>query len=189
MQTPESHAFTSLDELDAWLRRHHREASELWVRIYKKGSGVPSVAWEDCVVAALTWGWIDSQKRALDEAAFLQRLTPRRARSMWSQKNREIAEALIRDGRMQPAGLSHVEAARADGRWEQAYAGSATMVLPEDFLGAVRADPAASQFYDTLDRRNLYAIYHRLHTARRPETRLKRIGDIVRQLAEGRRFH
>lgn len=189
MSTPESHAFETLQDLDDWLRHHHTTASELWVRIYKKGSGVPSVAWEDCVVAALTWGWIDSQKRSLDTAAFLQRLTPRRARSMWSQKNRVIAETLIRDGRMRPPGLAHVEAARADGRWEQAYAGSADMVLPEDFLLAVREVPAAQAFFDTLDRRNLYAIYHRLHTARRPETRLKRIRDIVGQLAEGRRFH
>ncbi len=182
-------AFPTPEHLDAWLARHHATERELWVRIYKKGSGTPSVTWNDCVVAALVWGWIDGHKKPLDAASFLQRMTPRRPKSSWSKRNREHVERLIAEGRMQPAGLVHVEAARADGRWEAAYAGSAEMVIPEDFLAQVRNAPAAKRCFDGLDRRNLFAIYHRLQTAKRPETRAKRIADIIAKLARGERFH
>lgn len=182
-------AFATTDQLEQWLKANHAEKRELWVRIYKKESGTPTVTWNDCVVAALMWGWIDGQRKALDEVSFLQRLTPRRPRSTWSKRNREHAERLIEQGRMQPPGLAHVQAARLDGRWEQAYSGSAEMEIPEDFLTELQKNPAAARFYATLDRRNLYAIYHRLYTARRVETRKKRIADIVMQLARGVAFH
>lgn len=182
-------AFANSAALQQWLKKNHASQSELWVRIYKKGSGTPSVDWNDCVVAAITWGWIDGHKKSLDETAFLQRLTPRRPRSNWSQKNCAHAERLIAEGLMQPAGLAHVEAARADGRWENAYAGSADMVIPDDFLAAVQKNVAAKKFFATLDRRNLFAIYHRLTTAKREATRTKRIADIVAQLARGEVFH
>lgn len=182
-------AFEDATALDAWLNAHHRSETELWVRIFKKGSGTPSVTWADCVVACITWGWIDGHKRSLDDVSFLQRLTPRRAKSSWSKKNREHAERLIASGLMQPTGLVHVEVARLDGRWERAYAGSADMVIPDDFLEAVAMDAAAKAFYDGLDRQNLFAIYHRIHTASRPETRRKRIAAIVAQLSTGTRFH
>ena len=113
------------------------------MRIYKKATGQPSVTWDDCVVAAIAWGWIDGLRNALDDTSFLQRLTPRRARSNWSQKNVLHAERLIEQGRMQPAGLVQVEAAHSDGRWAIAYASSATMVMPEDFLAELNQDPAA----------------------------------------------
>ncbi len=186
---PKSVAFATPVELDAWLRDHHAKETELWVRLYKKGSGVPSVTWADLVIAGLTWGWIDGLKRSLDEVSFLQRLTPRRPRSTWSKKNCEHAERLIAEGRMKPSGLAHVESARKDGRWEQAYAGSAEMVVPDDFLRALETSAAARELYATLDRANRYAIYHRLQTAKTPETRANRIARMVAQLARGERFH
>ncbi len=185
----ESRAFATPRALETWLKQHHADARELWVRIYKKGSGTPSVTWDDCVVAAITWGWIDGLKRSLDAAAYLQRLTPRRTGSAWSTRNRAHAERLIADGRMQPAGLVHVEAARRDGRWDTAYAGSAAMVIPDDFLAALRTNPAAAACYATLDRRNLFAIYHRLQTAKLPATRARRMAAMLAQLARGERFH
>ncbi|MEZ4266478.1 MAG: YdeI/OmpD-associated family protein [Myxococcota bacterium] len=177
--------FESIALLDAWLEANHAGESELWVRIYKKGSGTPSVDWGDCVVAAIAWGWIDGQRKSLDEVSFIQRLTPRRARSNWSKRNCEHAERLIADGGMRPAGMVHVEAARADGRWERAYAGSADMVLPEEFLRALAANPAAQERFATLTRAKVFAIYHPIQTAKRAETRTKRIAAAVAELAEG----
>ncbi len=189
-QTLSPHAaFKTPDQLENWLKLNHATTTELWVRIYKKASGTPTVTWGDCVVAALAWGWIDGQKKSLDEVSFLQRLTPRRAKSNWSKVNTEHAERLIATGRMQPAGLVHVEAARLDGRWEAAYAGSAQMVIPDDFLAALRENSAAQALFETLNRANLYSIYHRLQTAKRAETRQKRITQIVAQLASGKAFH
>ena len=189
MGSAESRSFKTPDQLHQWLKAHHATATELWVRIFKKETGTPSVTWNDCVVVALAWGWIDGQKRALDELSFLQRLTPRRARSSWSKRNCELAERLIAEGRMQPSGLVHVEAARKDGRWEKAYSGSSEMVIPDDFLDELRKNRAAKRFFDTLDRRNLFAIYHRLQTAKRVETRQKRIRDMIAKLARGEAFH
>lgn len=185
----EPKSFATLAELDAWLKKNHAKESELWVRMFKKGSGTPSVDWGDCVIAGLTWGWIDGQRKTFDEVSFIQRITPRRAKSTWSKKNREHAERLIAEGRMQPAGLAHVEAARADGRWDAAYAGSAEMEIPEDFLKELKKNHAAAAFFATLNRQNLFAIYHRLHNAKRPETRAKRVMAIIAQLAEGKAFH
>jgi uncharacterized protein YdeI (YjbR/CyaY-like superfamily) len=179
------HTFETHEQLYAWLQLNHAREPELWVRIYKKATGQPSVTWEDCVVAAIAWGWIDAVRKSLDDTSFLQRLTPRRARSNWSQKNVQHAERLIAQGRMQAAGLAHVEAARSDGRWATAYAGSATMVMPEDFLAAVQQDPAANAFYATLKRQGQFAIYYRLHSARRPETRQKRMEELLAKLARG----
>lgn len=179
------HTFETQEHLHAWLKTNHARETELWVRIFKKATGQPSVSWDDCVVAAIAWGWIDGIRKSLDEASFLQRLTPRRARSNWSQKNVQHAERLIAQGRMQAAGLAHVEAARSDGRWATAYAGSATMVMPEDFLAALQQDPAAHAFYATLKRQSQFTIYHRLHSAKRPETREKRMGELLAKLGRG----
>jgi uncharacterized protein YdeI (YjbR/CyaY-like superfamily) len=189
MTLPDTLAFASPTQLEEWLRANHATQRELWVRIFKKETGTPSVTWEDCVVAAIAWGWIDSQRRSLDAVSFLQRLTPRRAGSNWSKKNCEHAERLISEGRMQPSGLIHIEAARRDGRWEHAYAGSAEMVIPDDFLRELQKNPAAKRFFDTLNRTNLFTIYHRLQTARREETRARRVAEILTQLASGKAFH
>lgn len=185
MSNKPHHTFESPEQLHAWMRENHASETELWVRIYKKATGQPSVTWDDCVVAAIAWGWIDGVRNALDDTSYLQRLTPRRARSNWSQKNVQHAERLIEQGRMQAAGLAQVEAARSDGRWASAYAGSATMVIPEDFLAALQQDPAAHAFYATLKRANLFTIYHRLHSAKRPETRQKRMAEMLARLGRG----
>lgn len=189
MPSAQARSFATADQLEDWLKVNHATQRELWVRIFKKDAGTPTVTWNDCVIAAIAWGWIDGQRKALDDVSFLQRLTPRRPSSNWSKRNCEHAERLIAQGHMRPPGLAHVQAARADGRWERAYAGSAEMVIPDDFLKELQNDPAAGQFYATLDRRNLFVIYHRLQTAKRPETRKKRIADMITQLARGKAFH
>lgn len=178
--------FVTPKELDAWLEVNHAKERELWVRIFKKGSSTPSVTWQDCVVTCLMWGWIDGVKRSFDDESFLQRITPRRPKSGWSKKNCEHVERLIIEGRMKPSGLVHVEAARADGRWEQAYAGSAEMELPGDFLRALDEAPTAKAFFATLKRAEIYSIYHHLQTAKRPETRARRLAAILSSLSEGR---
>lgn len=178
-------SFKSVTELDSWLRSNHGKERELWVRIFKKDSGVRSVTWQDCVLVCLTWGWIDGVKRALDDVSYLQRLTPRRPKSVWSKKNCEHAERLIAEGKMQPAGLVQVEAARADGRWEQAYAGSAEMELPADFLRALDENPAAKQVFSTLKRAQIFSIYCQLQMAKRPETRERRMENILATLTRG----
>jgi uncharacterized protein YdeI (YjbR/CyaY-like superfamily) len=159
------------------------------VHIFKAGSGKRSVTWTDCVIEAIRFGWIDGQKLPQDEASYLQRLTPRKPKSNWSAKNREHAVKLIAEGRMTPAGLIHVETAKADGRWDSAYSGSAAMTIPQDFLDALETMPAAKAFFQTLDRKNLYSIYYRLHTAKRPETRTKRLAQMLAQLNRGEHFH
>ncbi len=179
------HAFETAEPLHAWLRENHANETELWVRIFKKATGQSSVTWADCVVTAIAWGWIDGVRNSLDDTSYLQRLTPRRARSNWSQKNVQHAERLIAEGHMQAAGLAQVEAARLDGRWDTAYAGSATMVIPEDFLAALQQDAAAQAFYVTLKRQSQFAIYYRLHSAKRPETRQKRRAELLAKLARG----
>ncbi|HEY1088740.1 MAG TPA: YdeI/OmpD-associated family protein [Archangium sp.] len=182
-------AFKTTKDLDQWLQKHHATETELWIRMYKKASGVQSVDWNDCVETVLAWGWIDGIRKSLDEVSFVQRFTPRKAKSTWSKKNCGIVEKLIAEGRMQPSGLAHVESAKADGRWERAYAGPATAEVPEDFLAALKKNAAAKKFYATLNKTNLFSIYHRLHTARTPELRAKRITAIVSRLAEGKAFH
>ncbi len=183
------HSFETLEQLEKWLEANHQTETELWVRMFKKETGRPTVTWEDCVIAGITWGWIDGQRRAFDDVSFIQRLSPRRAKSTWSKRNCDHAERLIAEGRMQPSGLAHVEAARQDGRWEAAYAGSSDMVIPEDFLEELENNPAAKQFFETLNRQNLFVIYYRLQTAKRPETRQKRMADMLSQLADGKAFH
>jgi len=189
MNSPEPISFATRGDLEKWLKANHDKKQELWIRMFKKGSGKPSVDWQDCVIAVLTWGWIDGVRRTFDEESFIQRFTPRRAKSTWSKKNCEIAERLIAEGRMQPSGLVHVESARKDGRWEQAYAGSAEMVIPDDFLMELEKNPVAKKFYATLNRQNLFAIYHRLTTAKQPATRTRRMQAMIAQLAEGKPFH
>lgn len=175
-------SFPNSQALDEWMAENHANATELWVRIYKSASGKPSVTWADCVVEAIRYGWIDGQKKALDDSSYLQRLSPRKPGSNWSKKNREYAQKLIQEGRMTPAGLAHVEAAKNDGRWENAYAGSADMEMPEDFLKALNKLPKAKKFFATLNRQNVFSIYYRLHTAKKPETRAKRMAEILSML-------
>ena len=176
--------FATAAALDAWLRLHHASSSELWVRVFKKDSGTSSVTWNDMVIAALTWGWIDGQRQSLDGVSFVQRLTPRRRRSTWSKKNCEHADRLIAAGLMQPAGLAQVQAARDDGRWDAAYAGSADMVMPDDLLAALADNAAAAAAFAALKRTQLFSIYFAVTSAAKPATRIKRINNLVKKLSE-----
>jgi uncharacterized protein YdeI (YjbR/CyaY-like superfamily) len=180
-------AFPDQSALEAWLDAEHATAPGLYVKIAKKGSGVPSVNWEQMVEVLLCFGWIDGRANRLDDRFYLQRITPRRPRSVWSQKNVATVERLIAEGRMRPAGLAAVEAAKADGRWERAYAGPATVTMPDDLTAALDAEPAARAAYDALDSQNRYAVLWRVHTAGTPATRAKRIAAAVQMLAEGGR--
>lgn len=181
--------FATQQEWEAWLEGHHADAAGLWLKIAKKGAKVPTLTYAAAVESGLCFGWIDSQKASLDDQCSLQRFTPRRAKSIWSRVNREKAEALIAAGRMRPAGLQQVEAAKDDGRWDAAYDSPSAMTIPEDFQRELDAHPDACAFFNTLDRANRYAILYRLQEARRPETRARRLDKFVGMLREGRRIH
>jgi uncharacterized protein YdeI (YjbR/CyaY-like superfamily) len=182
-------AFPDQAALEAWLEAEGATADGVYVKLAKKGAGVPSVTYAELVEACLIHGWIDGRSNRLDDRFYLQRITPRRAKSVWSQKNVDAVEALIEAGRMRPGGLAAVEAARADGRWERAYAGSATITVPDDLAAALAAEPRAQAEFEALDGANRYAVLWRVHTAASEQTRAKRIATIVAMLAEGRRFH
>jgi uncharacterized protein YdeI (YjbR/CyaY-like superfamily) len=182
-------AFPDQAAFEAWLEAEGGTAPGVYVKLAKKGAGVPSVTYAEIVESALCFGWIDGRSHAVDERFYLQRMTPRRPRSVWSKKNVDAVEALTRAGRMRPAGLAAVEAARADGRWERAYAGAATITVPDDLAEALAAEPAAQEEFEILDGANRYAVLWRVHTAATAATRVKRIADLVQMLAEGRRIH
>ena len=182
-------AFATQAELEEWLEAEHATAPGIYVRLAKKGAGVPSVTYPELVESCLCFGWIDGISRRLDDRFYVQRITPRRARSVWSQKNVEAVGVLAAAGRMRPAGLAAVAAAQADGRWERAYPGAAQMTVPDDLAAALAAEPGAQQAFDELDGTNRYAVLWRVHTAATPETRARRIGAAVQMLAEGRRPH
>ncbi len=182
-------AFASAGDWEAWLEERHASAGGVWMKIAKKGSGIASVTYAEALDVALCFGWIDGQKRSFDERFFLQRFTPRRARSLWSQRNREHIERLTAAGRMRPAGLREVEAARADGRWDAAYAAQGSATVPDDLQRALDADPQAAAFFATLSSQNRYAILFRLQTAKRPETRARRLTTFVEMLRNGETLH
>jgi uncharacterized protein YdeI (YjbR/CyaY-like superfamily) len=181
--------FGSAAEWDAWLSEHHAGSPGLWLKIPKKGSGVPGVAYPDALGVALCHGWIDGQKGRLDDTCWLQRFTTRRAGSKWSRINTDQATALIEAGRMRPAGLREVERARADGRWAAAYAPQSTAAVPEDLARALGGNDAARAFFAALDRANRYAILYRIEDAKRPQTRARRIATFVTMLSEGKKIH
>jgi uncharacterized protein YdeI (YjbR/CyaY-like superfamily) len=179
--------FASPQDWRGWLDANHATETEVVLKLYRKASGTPSITWEEAVIEALAFGWIDGIKRPGDTDHWLQRFTPRKPRSGWSQKNRTHVEKLIAEGRIAPAGLKQVEAAKADGRWDAAYAGGKDAQVPQDFLDALTPD--AARTYATLNAQNRFAIYYRLTTAKRPETRAKRIADFVAMLSRGERIH
>jgi len=174
--------------LEAWLEENE-EADGVWLKIAKKGAPEPSVTYGEALEVALCFGWIDSQKRGLDETHFLQRFTPRRPRGRWSKINREKAEKLIEAGKMHPAGVAEVEAAKADGRWEAAYEGQGTAKVPPDLQRELDANAAAADFFSTLDSANRYAILYRLDEAKKPETRERRLRKFVEMLEQGETLH
>ncbi|MBV6758200.1 MULTISPECIES: YdeI/OmpD-associated family protein [Rhodococcus] len=181
--------FTGQAEFREWLAAHHASSPGIWLKMAKKGSAHSSIDYDRALEVALCYGWIDSQVRRVDDDFFVQRFTPRSARSPWSKRNREFAEKLAEGGLLEPAGVAEVERARADGRWDRAYAGQKGAEIPQDFLDALARNPEAEAFYATLDSHNRYAVYYRLQDAKRPETRARRIEKFVQQLADRRKFH
>jgi uncharacterized protein YdeI (YjbR/CyaY-like superfamily) len=181
--------FASAPDLEAWLEREHAHSDGVWLKLAKKGSGVESVTQAEAVEAGLCFGWIDGQVRRLDDRHYLQRFTPRRARSKWSRLNRERAEALAAAGRMRPSGIAAVEAAKADGRWEAAYEPPSTAQVPPDLERELARDRAARESFAALNANNRYAIIHRLNDAKRPETRERRLRKFVEMLRRGERIH
>ncbi len=182
-------AFADQAALEQWLEAEHATAPGVYVKLAKKGAGVPSVTYAELVESCLCFGWIDGRSNRLDDSFYLQRITPRRARSVWSQKNVDAVEALVLAGRMRPSGLAAVDAARSDGRWERAYAGSATITVPDDLAAALAAEPAAQREFEALDGANRYAVLWRVHTAASDATRAKRIAALVELLRTGGRLH
>jgi uncharacterized protein YdeI (YjbR/CyaY-like superfamily) len=181
--------FADQAAFEKWLEAEHATSPGIYVTIAKKGAPEPTLAQSEMVESLLCFGWIDGRVQRLDDHHFLTRVTPRRARSVWSQKNVEWVGRLVEAGRMRPAGLAAVEAAQADGRWDRAYAGSASITVPDDLAAALAAQPAAQREFEALDGANRYAVLWRVHTAGTPATRAKRIATCVQMLAEGRRFH
>ena len=182
-------AFKTAKAFERWLASHHDKERELYLRIYKKGSGVASLTYAEALDVALCWGWIDGLKKSYDAESFLQRFSPRKAKSVWSQINREHVARLIAAGRMTPHGLSHVDAAKADGRWEAAYAGARKMALPDDLRAAIERDASALATFATLDKANLYGLAFRVENSKTPAGRAKKIADFVAMLARGETLH
>ena len=181
--------FSTPAEVESWFAENHGTSDGILITFAKKGSVVRTPTNDEVLDVALAYGWIDSQSKGLDENFFLLTFTPRRARSPWSQVNREKAEAMIAAGTMKPAGLAAVEQARANGRWEAAYAGSADFGTPQDFLDALRHNPKAAAFYESLSRQNKYAVYFRLNDAKKPETRARRIVKFVEMFERGEKLY
>jgi uncharacterized protein YdeI (YjbR/CyaY-like superfamily) len=174
---------------EAWLERNHASSDGVWLKFAKKLAAASSVTHAEALEHALCFGWIDGQVRPLDEHFFLQRFTPRRKQSRWSQINRRSAERLIAANRMRPAGLAQIDAARADGRWERAYEPMSKATVPDDLQQALDANPGAKAFFETLRGSNRYAILYRVNDAKRPETRARRIEQYVQMCAEHRTLH
>mgnify|MGYP001146971591 CR=1 FL=1 len=173
--------FVTPKDLSKWLKVNYATESELWVKIFKKNTGIQSVTWDELVIEVLCWGWIDGVKKSIDEQAYLQRITPRTARSSWSKRNTEHVERLINEDRMKEAGLVHVRTAKVDGRWENAYVASEIKV-PSDFLAALENQPRVKLFFETLNKSSRYVIAYGLTSAKKPETRQRRFEKFIDML-------
>ncbi len=173
----------------AWLDQNHITATGLWLRLAKKASGLESVSYAEALEVALCYGWIDGQKQAYDETSWLQKFTPRGAKSIWSKINREKAQALIERSQMQPAGLQAIAQAQQDGRWDAAYDSSSSTTVPADFQAALDSNAPAKAFFATLTRGNRYAILFRIQTAKKAETRTKRIQQFIQMLENHETIH
>ena len=182
-------SFASRRDWERWLAKNHEISNGIWLRFFRKESGTATVIYADALEVALCHGWIDGQFKKFDETSWLQRFTPRRPRSIWSKRNTEKAEALIRAGKMKPAGLRQVDLAKQDGRWHEAYDSPSKMQVPDDFLEKLSGSKKALEFYQSLNKSNTYAIAWRLQTAKKPETREKRMNTILEMLGRGEKFH
>lgn len=182
-------AFPALADWERWLETEAEQSAGVWLKIAKKGADSPTVTYAEALGAALCFGWIDGQRAAHDASHWLQRFTPRNPRSRWSQLNVERAQELIEQGRMRPAGLRQVEAARSDGRWEAAYESQSRATVPPDFGRELDRSPKARALFETLNGANRYAFIYRINSAKRPETRAARIARFVEMLEQGRTFY
>jgi uncharacterized protein YdeI (YjbR/CyaY-like superfamily) len=182
-------SFPTVKEWTQWLAVNHADSNGVWLRFFKKASGVKSVNHAEALAVALCHGWIDGQLKKHDEESWLHKFTPRRPKSIWSKRNCEMVEQLAEAGKMKPAGLKEIAAAKADGRWGRAYDSPSKMTVPADFLKELAKNKEARLFFKSLNKANLYAIAWRLQTAKKPETRQKRMKIIIAMLAKGRAFH
>ena len=182
-------AFADARAFQAWLEKNHASSDGIWLKLAKKATGLPSVSYAEAIDVALAWGWIDGQKRARDDRFWLQRFGPRSKRSVWSKINREKALALMAAGTMQPAGLAEDELARSDGRWDAAYDPPSRAAVPDDFAAALAKNARAAKAFAAVDSANRYAMLWRLQTAKKPETRARRLADFVAMLARGETLH
>jgi uncharacterized protein YdeI (YjbR/CyaY-like superfamily) len=181
--------FEHQKDWEAWLDQNHAASSGLWLRLAKKASGLNSVSYAEAVEVALCYGWIDGQTKSYDESSWLQKFTPRGAKSIWSKINREKAQKLIESGQMKPAGLKAIEAAKQDGRWEAAYDSPSRAIVPSDFQAELDKNAQAKAFFATLNSTNRYAILHRIQTAKKAETRTKRIEQFIRMLEKHEKLY
>jgi uncharacterized protein YdeI (YjbR/CyaY-like superfamily) len=181
--------YKSSGDFRAWLRKNHSRSDGIWLRIFKKGSGVATITYAEALDEALCFGWIDGQKKPFDEQCWLQKFTPRRPKSGWSKINTQHVARLIQSGEMTSAGLKEIDAAKADGRWKMAYHSFANAAVPADFLAALAKYKTAKAFFETLNKTNLYSIVYRLQTAKKPETRERRMRTIIEMLARQEKFH
>ena len=181
--------FKTAKTFETWLVKNHDTSTGLWLKIFKKDSGKKTISYAGALDVALCYGWIDGQKQAYDEQAWLQKFCPRRAKSIWSKINTGHVERLIKEGRMRPAGLKAVEKAKAEGSWEKAYDSPSKTSIPDDFLKELSKNKKAAAFFMGLTKTNLFSIGFRLQTAKKQETREKRMKEIIAMLAKGEKFH
>lgn len=181
--------FSSQEDWRTWLGDNHDQAMGIWLKHAKKSSGKESVTYQEALEEALCYGWIDSQKQAYDSDYYLQKFTPRGPKSIWSKINVTKVELLIKMDKMQPSGLAAIDAAKQDGRWDAAYDSPSTSRVPEDFQTALENNPKAKQFFETLNKTNVYAFCWRVQTAKNPETRTARIEKLIAMLNRGEKIH
>jgi len=181
--------FKTSNAFEKWLAKNHNKATVIWLRFFKKDSGKASITYKEAVDEVLCYGWIDGQANKYDDESWIQKFTPRSAKSIWSKKNTENIERLTALGKMKPSGLAEVERAKADGRWAKAYDSPKEMQIPDDFMKELLKNKKAKAFFETLNKTNKYAIGWRLQTAKKPETKEKRIKTIIEMLLKGEKFH
>src|SRR6266700_2123078 len=181
--------FASQQTLETWLKEHQAEEKGVWLKIAKKESGIPSVSYAEALESALCYGWIDGQKASSDAQYWLQKFTPRRPKSLWSQRNCDLATALLASGRMQPEGRRQMERAKADGRWDAAYDSQSTSTVPDDFQRELDTNQKAKEFFTTLNSVNRYAILYRIQTAKTPATRSARISTFIAMLSDHQKLY
>lgn len=181
--------FKTQEAFEKWLSQNHDQVDGIWARLYKKASGIKTITYAEALDEALCYGWIDGQTQRHDEKSYLQKFTPRRARSKWSQINKEHVIRLTRLGKMKPSGLSEVEKAKKDGRWDSAYASPKNMVMPEDFLKELSKDTKAAEFFETLSKTNKFAIAFNLQDAKKPETRERRMKKYIGMMKKGEKLY